>query len=112
MSHSYERDQAVSEAIKALREDHGFRAWVKNPESEDKTPAAVLTESGKANIYLLDRSELAEYLRVIEAEEAARAAADEALGVAKGEFEVPDDIDGDNAEIARLFHGSGDEGRR
>ncbi|MDP2154813.1 MAG: type II toxin-antitoxin system prevent-host-death family antitoxin [Sulfuricella sp.] len=25
------------------------------------------------------------------------------LGVAKGRFEVPDDIDADNAEIARLF---------
>jgi prevent-host-death family protein len=25
------------------------------------------------------------------------------LGVAKGQFEVPDDIDADNAEIARLF---------
>lgn len=25
------------------------------------------------------------------------------LGVAKGRFEVPDDIDTDNAEIARLF---------
>lgn len=25
------------------------------------------------------------------------------LGVAKGQFEVPDDIDTDNAEIARLF---------
>lgn len=27
------------------------------------------------------------------------------LGVAKGRFEVPDDIDADNAEIARLFGG-------
>ncbi len=25
------------------------------------------------------------------------------IGVAKGQFEVPDDIDADNAEIARLF---------
>ena len=25
------------------------------------------------------------------------------LGIAKGHFEVPDDIDADNAEIARLF---------
>lgn len=25
------------------------------------------------------------------------------IGVAKGKFEVPDDIDADNAEIARLF---------
>ena len=25
------------------------------------------------------------------------------LGVASGRFEVPDDIDGDNAEIARMF---------
>jgi prevent-host-death family protein len=27
------------------------------------------------------------------------------LGIAKGEFVVPDDIDRDNAEIARLFYG-------
>ncbi|MEW6490871.1 MAG: type II toxin-antitoxin system Phd/YefM family antitoxin [Thermodesulfobacteriota bacterium] len=27
------------------------------------------------------------------------------LGVAKGQFEVPDDIDGDNETIARLFLG-------
>lgn len=29
------------------------------------------------------------------------------IGVAKGRFEVPDDIDGHNAEVARLFLGSG-----
>lgn len=27
------------------------------------------------------------------------------LGVAKGKFQVPDDIDAHNAEVARLFHG-------
>ncbi len=27
------------------------------------------------------------------------------LGVAKGKFTVPDDIDAHNAEVARLFHG-------
>lgn len=27
------------------------------------------------------------------------------LGVAKGKFQVPDDIDALNAEVARLFHG-------
>ncbi len=27
------------------------------------------------------------------------------LGVANGQFVVPDDIDGDNAEIARMFYG-------
>jgi len=27
------------------------------------------------------------------------------LGVAKGVFEVPDNIDGDNAEVARIFLG-------
>jgi antitoxin (DNA-binding transcriptional repressor) of toxin-antitoxin stability system len=29
------------------------------------------------------------------------------LGIAKGLFEVPDDIDGTNAEVARLFGTSG-----
>ena len=28
------------------------------------------------------------------------------IGVAKGRFEVPDSIDADNAEVARLFGGS------
>jgi prevent-host-death family protein len=27
------------------------------------------------------------------------------IGLAKGEFEVPDDIDAHNAEVAALFHG-------
>jgi prevent-host-death family protein len=27
------------------------------------------------------------------------------IGLARGEFEVPDDIDADNAEVARLFAG-------
>lgn len=30
------------------------------------------------------------------------------LGVAKGQFEVPDDIDGSNAEVANLFAGKRD----
>lgn len=30
------------------------------------------------------------------------------FGIAKGEFRVPDDIDEDNEEIARLFHGDAD----
>ncbi|MFT4193124.1 type II toxin-antitoxin system Phd/YefM family antitoxin, partial [Ottowia sp.] len=29
------------------------------------------------------------------------------IGVARGRFEVPDDIDADNAEVARLFLGLG-----
>jgi len=29
------------------------------------------------------------------------------IGVAKGQFQVPDDIDGHNAEVARLFLGGG-----
>jgi prevent-host-death family protein len=31
------------------------------------------------------------------------------LGVAKGQFEVPDNIDEDNEEIARMFYGDDDE---
>jgi len=31
------------------------------------------------------------------------------IGVAKGLFEAPDDIDADNAEVARLFLGQGAE---
>jgi len=31
------------------------------------------------------------------------------LGIAKGEFEVPDNIDEDNEEIARMFYGDDDE---
>lgn len=31
--------------------------------------------------------------------------ADRRIGVAKGKFEVPDDIDAHNAEVARLFLG-------
>jgi len=31
------------------------------------------------------------------------------IGAAKGKFEVPDDIDSGNAEIARLFHNGPDE---
>jgi prevent-host-death family protein len=27
------------------------------------------------------------------------------LGIAKGQFEVPDDIDADNEEIAKMFYG-------
>lgn len=27
------------------------------------------------------------------------------IGIAKGKFEVPDNIDADNAEVARLFYG-------
>jgi len=30
------------------------------------------------------------------------------LGLAEGEFEVPDDIDGANEEIARMFYGAKD----
>jgi prevent-host-death family protein len=30
------------------------------------------------------------------------------IGIAKGEFVVPDDIDGANAEIAKLFYGNGE----
>ncbi|HEY2708760.1 MAG TPA: type II toxin-antitoxin system prevent-host-death family antitoxin [Caulobacteraceae bacterium] len=30
------------------------------------------------------------------------------LGIAKGKFEVPDDIDGDNEEIAKMFYGDDD----
>ncbi|MCA1978063.1 MAG: type II toxin-antitoxin system Phd/YefM family antitoxin [Thiobacillus sp.] len=30
------------------------------------------------------------------------------IGVAKGKFEVPDDIDTHNDEIARIFHGARD----
>jgi prevent-host-death family protein len=30
------------------------------------------------------------------------------IGIAKGQFVVPDDIDGANEEIARLFYGSGE----
>jgi len=30
------------------------------------------------------------------------------IGIAKGKFTVPDDIDRDNEEIARLFYGSDD----
>jgi prevent-host-death family protein len=29
------------------------------------------------------------------------------IGVAKGRFEVPESIDGENAEVARLFRGEG-----
>jgi prevent-host-death family protein len=31
--------------------------------------------------------------------------ASQRIGVAAGEFEVPDDIDAHNAEVAELFHG-------
>lgn len=34
---------------------------------------------------------------------------DRRIGVAKGLFEVPDDIDGHNAEVARLFLGGNAE---
>lgn len=36
--------------------------------------------------------------------------AERRLGVAKGLFEVPDDIDAHNAEVAHLFLGQGEEG--
>jgi prevent-host-death family protein len=31
------------------------------------------------------------------------------LGIAEGEFEVPDDIDRDNEEIAKMFYGDDDD---
>lgn len=69
---------ALAEAVVTLRRDLDFRRHVATTEG-DYINAAILMENGKIQIHVVDIVVLRDYLRVIEAEEAARAAVAEAL---------------------------------
>jgi hypothetical protein len=100
--------KAVMAAMERLRESMALREEVRTTEAKFM-PASFLEDDSSVTISYIALEDLREMLRVIEAEEAARAAAKEAfrprMGVAKGRFEVPESIDAENASIAKAFEG-------
>lgn len=100
--------KAIAAAVQQLRESMAFREEVRTTEAKFM-PASFLEDDSSVTISYIALEDLREMLRVIEAEEAARAAAEESLrprmGVAKGRFEVSESIDAENASIAKAFEG-------
>jgi hypothetical protein len=94
--------------VQRLRESSTFRDEVRATEAQ-YMPASFLEDDSSVTIGCIPLHDLRDMLRVIEAEEAARAAGEESLrpriGVAKGQFDVPGSIDADNAPIAKAFEG-------
>jgi hypothetical protein len=73
------RAEALASAIATLRENLAFREEVSAPSCPSLIPAAVLNQDGSVDISYIPSTDLREYLRVLQAQEAAAAAATEAL---------------------------------
>lgn len=100
--------KATAAAIQRLRESSPFRDEVRTTDAQ-YMPASFLEDDSSVTIGYIPLQDLRDMLRVIEAEEAARAAGEQFLhsrtGVASGQFEVSQSIDADNASTVKAFEG-------